>query len=117
MRAASTIGPGDVAPAPEDDVGGAAGEDAEARERCLGGQREGTEELDSDPARETRHGKRVELEPGFRNQPRLDAVGRPGEGHRHSAFAQRFRDGESRTNVACGPAGRDQAHELGRLAH
>ena len=61
--------------------------------------------------------ERVELVTRLRNQPRLDAVGRPGERHRHAAGAQRLRDCERRPDVTAGSPGRDHAHELRRRAH
>ena len=110
-------GAGYIAATAEDDVGRAAAEDAQAGEGSAHCTPDRAREVEPELAGEARDGERVELEAGLRNQTRLDAVWRPGERHRYSAFAERFRDGESRPNVACGPAGRDQAHELGRLAH
>ena len=68
-------------------------------------------------AREAGDRERVELEAGFRNQPRLDAVGRPGERHRHAALAKRLRDCEGGPDVTGRSPGRDHAHELRRLVH
>ena len=107
----------DVAASAEDDIRPAAPEDAQARKRGADGLDEGSQEVEPEPAREPRDRERVELEPGFRNQLRLDAVGRPGEGHLDSLIAKRFRDRESRPNVPCGSARCDQAHELRRLVH
>ena len=108
---------GDVPATAEDDVRPAPPEDASAGERRPYRLEKGANESEAEPPRKPRDGKRVELESGLRNQPRLDAVGRPGERHRHPAVAQRLGDGERRSNVACGSARRDQAHELRRLAH
>ena len=109
--------PCDVPSAAENDVRLPTPEDAEACKRRVHGLYECTDEPDPEPAREPRDREGVELEAGLRNQPRLDAVGRPGEGHRYPAVAQRFRDGERRPNVPCGSAGCDQTHELRRLVH
>ncbi len=79
--------PGDVPAAAENDVGLPPRQDPQAGERRARREEECPEEPDPDPPRESRDGERVELEARFRNQLRLDAVGRPGEGHRHPALA------------------------------
>ena len=108
---------GDVAACAEDDVGPASAQDREAVRRRrrglpgsanLGGARSPWEAGDRE---------RVEREPRLRHQPRLDAVGRPGERHGHSAGAQSLPDCECRTNVPGRSPGRDHARELRRRAH
>ena len=105
-------------PAPaEHDVGPTAPEDPQGGE--WGRQRppRGTHLREAGLAGEPGDAERVELEAGLRNQPRLDALARPCERHRHPALPQRFRDGEGEPDVTRRPAGCDQAHELGRPGH
>jgi hypothetical protein len=61
--------------------------------------------------------KGVELESRLRNEPRLGAIRRPGEGHGHFARDERLRDGERRQHVTGRPPGCDQALELSLLRH
>ena len=109
--------PRDVAACSENDVGPASAQDREAmggrRRRLPGGPHLGG----ARSAREARDRERVERETRLRHQPRLDAVGRAGERHRHSAREQSLPDCECRTNVTGGSPGRDHARELGRRAH
>ena len=59
----------------------------------------------------------VERVPVLRNEPSLDAIRRPGERHRHSALAQRFRHCERRGEMSDRPPGRDQAPKLSLFVH
>ena len=61
--------------------------------------------------------ERIEGVAAFRNEPRLDAIRRPGERHFHPACAQRFRYCERRGDVTDRSAGCDQAPELLLLCH
>ena len=108
---------GDVAATAEDDVGPPPREDPAARERRLHRLCKRSEQPDTESAREARDREGVELEARLRNELRLDAVGRPGERHRHPACAQRFGDCERGTNVPGGPSRRDQTPKLGRPFH
>ncbi len=79
--------PGHVATATEDDVGAAAREDpraCEGRPHCA---RERPHQVQPQAPGEAGDREGVELEAGLRNQPRLDAIGRPGERHRCPALA------------------------------
>ena len=62
-------------------------------------------------------GEGVELVPLLRNEPRLDAIRRPGERHEPAPPPQRFRDGECRRDVSHRPAGRDQEPQLPLVRH
>ncbi len=73
---------GDVASRSEHHVRPSSGEDAGARERRTHRTDERTQEADSGTSRETGDREGVELVARFRNQPRLDAIWRPGERHR-----------------------------------
>ena len=109
--------PGHVPARAEDDVRAAPGEDPSAGERRADGAHERTYEVEAELPWKSRDRERVELVPGVRNQLRLDAIGRPGEGHVHAARAQCFRDCERRPDVSGGSPGCDQARELRRPAH
>ncbi len=109
--------PGDVAAAAEHDVGPAPVEDAQARERRGGSERDGAEERETWAAREARHRERVERVAALRNEPRLDAIRRPGERHLHPARAQGLRHGERRGEMPDRPARRYQAPKLSALLH
>ncbi len=85
---------------------GAAAASASALSSAIPGRR-------GNPA--TREG--VERVAALRNEPRLDAIRRPGERHRHAAVAQRLRHRERRGDVPHRPAGRDQAPQLSVLFH
>ena len=104
--------PRDVAARAEHGVGLAAAEDAAAGERR--GERLGRRphELGAGSARQPGDGEGVELVPKLRNEPRLDAIRRPGERHQPVAAPQGFRDGECRRDVPDRPAGRDQEPQL-----
>jgi hypothetical protein len=56
--------------------------------------RKRTQETRSEPARESLHPERVELEAGRRNKASLDAVRRTGEADGHAALRERLRDCE-----------------------
>ncbi len=76
----------------------------------------------NEPARSTASSgaadaKRVELEARLRNEPRFDAIRRPGERHVHAALRQRFRDCDRRQHVSCRPPGCDQAPTLPLCCH
>jgi hypothetical protein len=73
--------PGHVAAGAEHGVGLAAPKDATASERCSERPPRRASELDAGPARQARDGERVELVAVLRNEPRLDAIRRPGERH------------------------------------
>ena len=107
----------DVAAPAEDDVRPPAREDPAARERRPHRLGERAHQPEAESAREARDREGVELEARLRNEPRLDAVGRPGERHRHSALAQRFGDGERGPNVPGCPARRDHAPKIRRPFH
>jgi hypothetical protein len=69
------------------------------------------------PSRQAAHAKRVELEPGLRDEPRLGAPWRPGERHSRAAVAQRLPDREGGQHVSgCSP-GRYQARWRVELRH
>ena len=93
--------PGDVAAAAEHDVGPAPREDpragARARDRRAASARASAS---AGPPREARDAEGVELVARLRNEPRLDAIRRPGERHLHAARAQRLRDCERRQRRA-----------------
>ena len=109
--------PRHVAAASEHHVRPSLREDPTARERRPHSLRQRTNEPDTKTPWEARDGERVELEAGLRNEPRLDAVGRPGERHSHSALAKRFRDCERGSNVTGCPSRRDHAPKLRRPVH
>ena len=69
-------------------------------------------ELEPRSAREAGDRERVELVARLRNEPRLDALRRPGERHRRAARGERVRDRERGQHVPRRPAGRDQAPQL-----
>ena len=104
--------PTDVPAGAEDDVRPATAEDAQRGEGSTHSPRNRPQLAQARPARQARDAERVELVACFRNQPRLDAVRRPGERHASPAGAQGVRDGERRPHVPGGPACCDQAHGL-----
>ncbi len=108
---------GDVASTAEHDVGPPPREDPAARERRANGLRERSYEPEPDTPRKSRDRERVELEARLRNELRLDAVGRPGERHCHSARAKCFRDCESGPDVTGRPSCRYHAPKPGRPFH
>ena len=61
--------------------------------------------------------ERVELVAGLRNEPRFDAIRRPGERHVYAAARQRVGDRERGQHVACRPPGCDQAPKLPLHCH
>ena len=72
------------------------------------------DETDRRASREARDGEGVELEAGVRNEPRLDAVGRPGERHRHPARAKSFarlRERAGRVRWSLPPRSRTEARD------
>ena len=117
VEAAKTIGPGDVAASAEDHVGSPALQDPPAGAWRGGCQDERAGECQGRPPREPADRKGVELEAGFRNETRFDAIRRPGERHDHAACHQRFRDRERRQDVTGRPAGCDQAPQLPLRCH
>ena len=62
-------------------------------------------------------GEGVELVALLRNEPRLDAIRRPGERHQPSPPSQGFGDGQCRRDVSDRPAGRDQEPQLPLVRH
>ena len=109
--------PRDVAATAEDDVRPPMRQDSTAGEWRTSRLRQRSQEIEAELAREPRDRERVELEARVRNQLRLDAIGRPGEGHAHAALAQSFRDCECRPHVAGCPSGRDHAPKPRRRFH
>ena len=107
----------DVASTAEHDVGSPLRKDSAAREGRSNRLRERSYQAEPDAPRKSRDRERVELEARLRNELRLDAVGRPGERHCHSARAQRFRDCESGPDVTGCPSRRDHAPKLRRPFH
>ena len=109
--------PGDVAAAAEHDVGLPPREDAQARDGRGRREAERPQELRPGAAREARDAEGVERVAALRNEPRLDAIRRPGERHFHPARAERFRDCERRRDVTHRAPGCDQTPELPLLCH
>ena len=109
--------PCDVAPAAEDDIGTTARQDPAADERRTHRLTDGAEEPEADASREAGDREGVELEAGLRNELRLDAVWRPGERHRHSAFPKHLCDCERGPDVSCRPSRRDHAPKPWRPVH
>jgi len=107
----------DVPAASQDDIRAPAPEDLQRGGGRLGSCRERADECDAGAPRQAGAPKGVELVAGFRNEPSLDPIRRPGEAHVDAAFPQRFGDGERRQNVPGRSAGRDQAPELLLLRH
>ena len=103
---------GDVAAAAEHDVGPPGAQDPPARERSRACEQQRPGERQRRLPRKAGDAEGVELEAGFRNQLRFDAIRRPGERHLHAAAPQRFRDGECRQHVSGRSPGRDQAPQL-----
>ena len=110
-------GAGHVATASEDDVGLPLPQDPLAGARRTQRLADRAPERRRRLPRQTGDAKRVELEPSVRNEPRLGAIRRPGEGHLVSARDERLRDRERRQHVAGRPPGCDQALELSLLRH
>ncbi len=77
----------------------------------------GAHERRTGPAREPRDREGVELVPELRNEPRFDAIRRPGEGHQSSPPPQRLRHGQRRRDVSDRPAGRYQEPQLPLVRH
>ena len=67
--------------------------------------------------RQPAHAERVQLVARVRNQPRLGAIGRPGERHACSACSQGVGDRERGQHVPRRPAGRDQERWRFGLRH
>ena len=109
--------PGDVASAAEHDVGLPLAQDPPATSRRTHRSPERASLRKTRPARQPRDLESVELEARFRNEPRLDAIRRPGERHVDVALHERLRDCERRQHVAGGSPGCDQALELLLLHH
>ena len=107
----------DVAAAAEHDVWLTPREDPHARDGSRRRERERTQLRRSRPARKARDRERVEGVALLRDEPRLDAIRRPGERHRHSARAQRFRHGERRGEMPDRSPCRDQAAKLVAFRH
>ena len=90
--------------------------------RAAGGRRgerlaQRPHELEVGPPRQPGDGERVELVAVLRNEPRLDAIRRPGERHQPAPPPQRLRDRECRRDVSHRPAGRDQEPQLPLVRH
>ena len=117
VAAASTIGPATNPPPPRTTSGRRRREDRAARERRAAGAAERAYELRRRLPRQAADPERVELVAGLRNEPRLDAIRRPGERHVHAALRQRFRDRERRQHVSGRPPGRDHAPKLRLRCH
>ena len=109
--------PCDVTAGSEHDVGLPAAEDPTARGRSGERPPHRAHELGARTPRETGDGEGVELVALLRNEPRLDAIRRPGEGHQSAASPQRLRDGHRRRDVSDRPAGRDQEPQLPLVRH
>ena len=109
--------PRDEAAGAEHRVGPAATEDAETRRWRRERPSRGTDELGPRSSRQPRDGEGVELVTALRNEPRLDAIRRPGERHQPAPASQRFRDGECRRDVSDRPSGRDQEAQLPLVRH
>ena len=75
------------------------------------------QELQARPPRKARDREGVELVAVLRNELRLDAIRRPGEGHFRSPRAQCFGHRERRGDVPDRSPGRDQAPQLALLSH
>jgi hypothetical protein len=109
--------PSDEAAAAEDGVRSAAAENAATRERRCQGLAHGAYELGPQPSWQPGDGECVELVAVFRNEPRLDAIRRPGERYEPVPATQRFGDGQCRRDVSDRPAGRDQEPQLPLARH
>jgi hypothetical protein len=106
-----------VTAAAEHDVGPSARDDSSARDRRGGSEPGRANEPDAGTPWEPGHPERVERVPTLRNEPSLDAIRRPGEGHRHPPRAQRFRHRERRGDVPHRSPGRDQSPQLSLRRH
>ncbi len=109
--------PGHVAAGAVDDVGAATAQDRPAD----GGRRRGTAERAEQRgprlAREAADPEGVELEAGFRDEMRFDAIRRPGEAHERPPLAECLRHRERGQDVPCCPAGRDHEPKLPVRCH
>ena len=109
--------PCDVTARAEHRVGPAAAEDAETGGRRRQRPPRRPHELETGPPGEPGDGERIELVAAFRNEPRFDAIRRPGERHQPAPPPQRLRDRECRRDVSDRPAGRDQEAQLPLVRH
>jgi hypothetical protein len=117
VDAASTIGPATNPAAAEHDVRPPLPQDLPARDRRAAGAEQRLQQRRRRLARQPGDLERVELVARLRNQPRLDAIRRPGERHVHAARVQRLGDGECRQHVSCRSPGRDHAPQLTPCGH
>ena len=108
---------GHEAAAAEHDIRSAFAKDPAAGARRDPRQDERAGELDRRPAWEAADPEGVELVARFRNEPRFDAIRRPGERHVHASLRQRLRDRDRRQHVSCRPPGCDQAPKLLLYCH
>ena len=106
-----------VPTAAEYDVWLSPAENPVAGRRCSKRAQRRTGLRHSRPAGQAAHAEGVEVETGLRDEPRFDAIRRPGERHACSAAAQRLRDRERGQHVAGCPPGRDQERWLSLLRH
>ena len=109
--------PRHVAAGAEHGVGPAPPEDAAAGSRSGERLPHCPHELEVGPPRQPRDRERVELVAALRNEPRFDAIRRPGERHQSAPPPQRLRDRERRRDVSHRPAGRDQEPQLPLVRH
>ena len=109
--------PRHVAAGSENDVRLAPLQDSPAGERRPPREESGAKLRQPRPPGQPRHTERVELVARVRNEPRFDAIRRPGERHGCSAGAQGLRHGERGQDVTRGPPGRDQAAKLAVGSH
>ena len=87
---------GDVTARSEDDVRPAPPQDPQARGRGTRRGRQRSHERDAGVPGQPGAAECVELVAGLRNEPRLDAIRRPGEGPPDAATLQLLGDGERR---------------------
>ena len=92
-------------------------EDPPAVERRGAREEERPRECGRRPPREAADAERVELVARLRNEPRFDAIRRPGERHVYASRRQRFRDRERGQDVTGRPAGCDQTPKLLLRSH
>ena len=95
----------------------AAAEDGAAGDRRRERPAQRAHLLRAEPARQPGDRERVELVAVLRNEPRLDAIRRPGERHQPAPPPQRLRDGQRRRDVSDRPSGRDQEPQLPLVRH